>query len=102
MASHFVPIQLLESGRPILLANEVELVLQSSVEVLEGSGVETRMRNGVARLTTYRLIWSNLDRASDSVALSLQLIESIDMVGINSSNNNSSSNNNGGRLIDQS
>jgi len=77
MASHFVPIQLSESGRPALLPNEIELLLQASVEIFD-NWAETRFRNGVLRLTTYRLLWINADRPTDAVGLSLQLIEALD------------------------
>lgn len=73
-----------ETQRPVLLENEVELLLVPKVALYEGEVPVARYQEGSLTITNHRLLWRDAVRpAEGSICLSLSLIERfISKVGV--------------------
>jgi hypothetical protein len=72
----FENINLSESKRPILLENEIELLIQEGVTLFEKEQ-KTKYIKGIATLTSFRIIWIDKELKLPSISLLLSKISSI-------------------------
>lgn len=65
-----------ETQRPVLLENEVELLLVPRVALYEGEVPVARYQEGSLTITNHRLLWRDaLEPTKGSICLSLSLME---------------------------